>query len=191
MSKYVPITQGLRDKAVHDPDIISMTKEDFEALCDAIDAVQVRLEEENTSLKELVARVEHKHADMSAFCMRLEMAAKSREDVTLFGVDYMALPVNSDKEAIHIGDTVDWCDGSGDPIEVSGVGRDTLFYVEDGKAEWTTAGNKRHPNDDSWDSILDDMEDLYDESYYEGEEYSRGRDEIIARCKKLAKRGCE
>jgi hypothetical protein len=49
------------------------------------------------------------------FAERLEAAAAERADVTLFGVDYMALPLDADGEAIHAGDVLD---GYGKTIEV-------------------------------------------------------------------------
>ena len=49
------------------------------------------------------------------FDQRLEACADKREDVTLFGVDYMALPLDADGEAIHAGDVLD---GYGKTIEV-------------------------------------------------------------------------
>ena len=55
-------------------------------------------------------------ADMRDFCERLEEAAKKREDVTLFGVDYVALPVEGDGVTIRPGDIID---GYGNTFEVS------------------------------------------------------------------------
>ena len=55
-------------------------------------------------------------ADMRDFCERLEEAAKKREDVTLFDVDYVALPVDEDGVTIRPGDIID---GYGNTFEVS------------------------------------------------------------------------
>lgn len=41
------------------------------------------------------------------FDQRLEACAESREDVTLFGVDYMAYPLDADGMPIHVGDVMD------------------------------------------------------------------------------------
>lgn len=49
------------------------------------------------------------------FDQRLEACAESREDVTLFGVDYMAYPLDADGVPIHAGDMLD---GYGKTIEV-------------------------------------------------------------------------
>ena len=49
------------------------------------------------------------------FAEHLEACADKREDVTLFGVDYTALPVDADGVPIHVGDVLD---GYGKTIEV-------------------------------------------------------------------------
>lgn len=49
------------------------------------------------------------------FCDRLREAVAERADVTLFGVDYIAMPVDADGAPIHVGDTLD---GYGKTIEV-------------------------------------------------------------------------
>lgn len=51
------------------------------------------------------------YAEMLAFCKRTQDAAERREDVTLWGVDYTALPVDADGEVIHIGDMMEWYQG--------------------------------------------------------------------------------
>lgn len=42
--------------------------------------------------------------DVEPFCDRLREAAAERADVTIYGVDYVALPVDADGLPIHIGD---------------------------------------------------------------------------------------
>ena len=49
------------------------------------------------------------------FADRLKAAVDKREDVTLFGVDYTALPLDADGVPIHVGDVLD---GYGKTIEV-------------------------------------------------------------------------
>ena len=61
------------------------------------------------------------------FAERLEAAAAERADVTLFGVDYMAYPLDADGEAIHVGDVMEWDNGTFTVHE--------LKVTEDG---WTT-----------------------------------------------------
>ena len=45
-------------------------------------------------------------AEAEPFHDRLCEAAEAREDVTLWGVDYTALPVDADGEPIHVGDVM-------------------------------------------------------------------------------------
>lgn len=44
--------------------------------------------------------------DVEPFCDRLREAAAERADVTMYGVDYVALPVDADGLPIHIGDVM-------------------------------------------------------------------------------------
>ena len=57
---------------------------------------------------------------------------------------WVRLPVDADGKVIHIGDVMEWPDGS--TAEVVGIGPDTFFYVEDGEdaAEWSCASDKIH-----------------------------------------------
>lgn len=45
--------------------------------------------------------------DVEPFCDRLREAAAERADVTMYGVDYVALPVDADGKPIHFGDVLD------------------------------------------------------------------------------------
>lgn len=85
------------------------------------------------------------------FDQRLEECADNREDVTLFGVEYTALPVDADGVPIHVGDVMEF---TYDPpqdqplFEVSGFGADgTLFYAPRGEVDprkTTNASVVRH-----------------------------------------------
>lgn len=55
-------------------------------------------------------RIDAEVADMQAFCDRLREAAESREDVTLFGVDYAALEAKRRKT--HTTEYCDRCEGA-------------------------------------------------------------------------------
>lgn len=81
---------------------------EWNILCDGIEAKCERLVEEARSESE----------GMRGFCGRLEEAAKKHEDVTIFGVDYMALPVDADGVAIRPGDVID---GYGGTSEVASL----------------------------------------------------------------------
>lgn len=85
------------------------------------------------------------------FAERLEAAAAERADVTLFGVDYTAMPIDADGEVIHAGDVMEF---TYDPpqdqpmFEVSGFGANgTLFYAPRGEVaprKTTNASVVRH-----------------------------------------------
>lgn len=49
-------------------------------------------------------RIDAEYDQIHDFCERLESAVTDREDVTLWGVDYIALPLDADGEAWHVGD---------------------------------------------------------------------------------------
>lgn len=96
---------------------------------------------------------------------------------------YQLLPVDADGVPIHVGDVMEWPDGS--TFDVVGISANTLFYVErdfDDSAQWTAAHNKRHHQPDSWERIMDDAEKL-----------ARGDNaavmELVERCRRLAGEG--
>ena len=67
------------------------------------------------------------YAEMESFHDRLCRASERREDVTLWGVDYMPLPLDADGVPIHVGDVMEWDNGTFTVHE--------LKVTEDG---WTT-----------------------------------------------------
>ena len=130
----------------------------FDALCDAIDAINANLERENESLRRELDRVlgeEHDFAPES---------------------HYMMLPKDADGEPVHVGDVMEW-PTTGETFEVVGVGDGTLFYVEDGeeRADWTGASTKRHHTPDSWERIIADAAATRCDF-----------DDLVARCRALA-----
>lgn len=71
-------------------------------LCDELTK---QLKDENEQLrKELKERPVACDAEVMDFVERLSDAAKKREDVTLFGADYKALPIGADGVSINVGD---------------------------------------------------------------------------------------
>lgn len=66
-------------------------------IADTIDAAH------RSALEKLAAQLDET-SDMREFCERLDRAANSREDVTIWGVDYTPLPVDADGVPIHVGD---------------------------------------------------------------------------------------
>ena len=59
----------------------------------------------------------------------IEKSARNREDVTLWGVDYMPYLLDADGEPIHVGDVMEWPDHY--IAEVVGIGNDRFFYVDE------------------------------------------------------------
>lgn len=88
MGEYEPITKGLREYIERHPTMMHAVG--LTDLCDNIDAIHVGLERENK--------------EMFDFCDRLKESAELREDVTLYGVDYIPELLDEDNQSIHVGD---------------------------------------------------------------------------------------
>lgn len=110
---HEPITKGLRElmsyQAVVGTDTfksrLAADPDAFDAACDDIDAIHAALERENEKLrKELKEWRVAGATEAMAFVDRLTDAAEKREEVTILGVDYTALPLDADGEPVHIGD---------------------------------------------------------------------------------------
>ena len=80
-------------------------KVELESIADRIDVTH------RSALEKLAVQLDET-SDMREFCGRLEEAANNREDVTLWGVDYIPLPVDADGVPIHIGDVLYDCNES-------------------------------------------------------------------------------
>lgn len=151
MSDYIPITQELRDDVVTDASI--------EAHCDKIDALYKSLEKQNEELrKELKKRPIAGDAEVIAFVERLRDAAEKHEDVTLWGVDYTALPLDADGVPIHVGEVMDTnCFGT---VEVEGFIHSAIaFYnYEDQQARLCTSPAKLcHHHKPTVMDVLDEL----------------------------------
>ena len=130
MSDNKPITDDLRsylEGAMYDsPHCFRRASEH----CDNIDAIHKSLEDVNEQLrKELKERPVAGDADVMAFVERLRDAAEKREDVTLFGIDYTALPLDADGVPIHVGDMMHGTCPSGKYVcgEVSAIGNNKFW----------------------------------------------------------------
>lgn len=169
---WTEIIDHIHARNVLDGDWLDSWHKAFDARCDAIDAVHARLEQENEVLL---------GCDAIAFAKRIEDAAMRREDVTLFGVDYMANPFDAEGVPIHVGDEMEWMTDN-ETFEVIGIGGpNTLFYECNGHVDWTTASNKVHHKADTWERIEADAKKWM---YENGT--PNGVMELIARCKALA-----
>ena len=110
-------------------------------------------------LNEIADAIEREVGEMRDFCKRLREAVKFKEDVTLWGVDYTALPLDADGVPIHVGDVMEWPDCS--TAEVVGIGDGTFFYVEDGEdaADWSCASDKIHHHAPTVEDVLREFTD--------------------------------
>lgn len=81
---------------------------------------------------------------------------------------WMLLPKDANGKAIHIGDTVEWVDDPHQSIEVVGVGKKTLFYVDDdANVMWTMAKTKRR-HVKTIEEVLDELLQRFAEDGYDG-----------------------
>ena len=98
------------------------------------------------------------------FDQRLEACVDKREDVTLWGVDYTALPLDADGEPIHVGDVMEWRYGNGE-FEVIGIGGETLFYIDkdSNECEWTSIDCKHHHHAPTVEDVLREFAERLDE----------------------------
>ena len=154
---YAPITQELREYIERHPTMMHAVG--LTDLCDNIDAIHRSLEQENERLRDASER----------------------------GDDWIKLPVDADGVPIHIGDTLEWSDGT--TFEVIGIGDGTLYYLNgdaDGhiSIEWTSTRQKRHVKPDTWESIIEDATKLG----FTDPDNEHLRDKLVARCKALCER---
>lgn len=157
--EYAPITKGLRLYADTMLSEYSPILFHIKELCDNIDALHKALEEQNTKLHEKVLNQRKQLAEVQEaierrnngvlkrrwqkkmdalkkeneklrdFTCRVREAIRRREDITLFGADYMALREDADGVPTHIGDKIDRDDG--ETVVVTGVSRYGAFYYSD------------------------------------------------------------
>lgn len=85
----------------------------------------------NEMLKAVEEDVSKRIEESEAFAKRVQEAVENREDVTLFGVDYMPLPVDADGVPIHVGDVVEYVDGTL-PKEVLAIVSPTMVVIDSG-----------------------------------------------------------
>lgn len=153
-----PITTELRDRAERycnfkDDNIVKFNEEDFDCLCDAIDAIHAGLERDVEMWRD---RAED---------MRMERD-EYLDSVHLWEFkcgSMVELPRDADGVPIRIGDVMEWPDGDDEPFEVVGIGENgTLFYMYDDSCEWTNAKNKVH-HAPTVEEVLREMLDAWGE----------------------------
>lgn len=80
---------------------------------------------------------------------------------------WVRLPKDADGEYIHIGDVMEWPDGSDEPFEVVGIGADTLYYMYDDSCEWTQASTKRHYKQPTVEDLLDEFVERWHDTHHD------------------------
>ena len=149
VSEYEPITKELYEMMdfhygpySDEVDTVSADYEQFYLACTKIDSIHAKLEDENQSLKSIIAKLKHNTTVMELFCKNLEDAVKERKDVTLWGVDYAPLPLDADDMPVHVGDMMDT--SSFGTVEVEGFVHSAIaFYnYEDPQARLCTSPAK-------------------------------------------------
>ena len=123
---------------------------------DVVTAIADRIDAEHE--RELAEQLDET-SDMREFCGRIEQAAANREDVTLWGVDYVALPVDADGVPIHVGDTVYGC-RSGMEMTISELRMTTNGWSISTSRGYLTDAEVTHTRPDSWERIADELEGL-------------------------------
>lgn len=141
-------------------DLNSLQIYELKRIADRIDAAH------RSALEKLAAQLDET-SDMREFCGRIEQAAANREDVTLWGVDYVALPVDADGVPIHVGDTVYGEDGMSYKVVSISFGRwpgGVTVNAVNGFSKWRDLipGKMTHISPDSLESIARDLEDWAD-----------------------------
>lgn len=163
MMDYEPITKGLREQMAHTTmagrPMVETGRVVFDSYCDNIDAIHRSLEQENERLRDASER----------------------------GDDWIKLPVDADGVPIHIGDTLEWSDGT--TFEVIGIGDGALYYLDadaDGhiSIEWASTEQKRHAKPDTWENIISDAVKLG----FTDPDNEHLADKLVARCEALCER---
>lgn len=192
VSDYEPITQELYEMMdFHGPygeeaETVSASYEEFSVACSKIDSIHAKLEDENQSLKNIIAKLKHNTTVMELFCKNLEDAVKERKDVTLWGVDYIPVPVDADGVPIHIGDVMGHQGLPNVRYTVVGISED-LFFTRDasGLLYEHTAVLYFHYKPDTWERIIEDARE-YKLNIGGSYLWKNKSDELVARCKALA-----
>ena len=141
----------LRELGSQYHDRIIFFKEEFDKCLDAI-------EEEGRT------RYGTEYTDeLYQFARRVEEAANDRDDVTLFGVDYMPCPLDSNGTPIHIGDDVKVVGYDNGNVASIDVRDDGTAYVGVRPYGWDTA--TVHRSDNIIHSSAPTVEDVLREFY--------------------------
>ena len=95
---------------------------------------------------------------------RLCRASERREDVTLFGEDYMPCPLDADGEPIHVGDVMENIVCPPVHREVTGVGAECFYGWDVGNGRYSQFGANcyRHHHKPTVEDVLREFVDALD-----------------------------
>lgn len=147
------ITDELREYAniATDRDIYAGAR-----LCKIADRIDA---EHRSALEKLAAQVDET-SDMREFCGRIEQAANNREDVTIWGVDYVPLPVDADGVPIHVGDRLEHVNGAFTANDMT-ISIDGIWRAWDGENGHTVLLAKCHHRAPTVEDVLREFADRY------------------------------
>ena len=116
-----------------DPALMAIRSDRLDLLCDAIDAVNSNLEAENDRLFEEVQRLERQHQGMTE---ELERVTAQRDEeaerVDAMATRCMALPADSEKRTVEIGDVMAANATPNEHWRVVGIGDRGLIFLSTG-----------------------------------------------------------
>ena len=98
--------------------------------------------------------IEAEEAEMRGFCKRVEEAAKNREDLDVFGVEYMPLPLDKNGEPWHVGDVINFDD---DVRKVSSVSPTHVIVHSYGITISVLANKYEHYKKPTVESVLTEL----------------------------------
>ena len=154
--EVAPITTELRDMAERycnykDSNIVKFREEEFERLCDNIDAIHAGLERDYATACRVNEQQDLEYVDLA-----------KRYDKTI------TLPFDKDGKVWRVGDELL---DDGIVCEVVGIGPNRLYYYCDATdtVEWTQADSRRHYERKlAVEDVLDEMLQRFSEDSYEG-----------------------
>lgn len=112
------------------------TSAELHSIAEVIDCEMRNLKDERDHWMELAHQWEE-GASTRRFAERLEAAAAERADVTLFGVDYTALPEDAEGVPIHVGDVMENIVCPPVHREVTGVGVECFYGWDEGNGRYS------------------------------------------------------
>lgn len=86
----------------------------------------------SAKLLRIADHIDAEHEQFVSFYKRLEDATIKRKDVEIFGVEYMALPVDADGVPIRVGDVMVYAEGNTCPMKVVALVPPSVFLTDDG-----------------------------------------------------------